>query len=121
MVPLLCAQCSEEEAQVGLVAPEDVGPAEAETLILPRTPDEPLVVDERGRRGRRRGERRGEGAKALGEGGVGVGVCVGREVYYERGRKPKESILKAEATRSEGDYPEEGATRALMRYRCFFF
>ena len=29
----------------------------------------------------------------------------------------KESILKDEATRSEGDYPEEGATRALMRYR----
>ena len=45
VVPLLCAQCSEEEAQVGLVAPEDVGPAEAETVILPRTPDEPLVVD----------------------------------------------------------------------------
>ena len=41
----------------------------------------------------------------------------GRDVYYERGRKPKESILKDEATRSEGDYPEEGATRALMRYR----
>ena len=45
VVPLLCAQCSEEEAQVGLVAPEDVGPAEAETVIRPRTPDEPLVVD----------------------------------------------------------------------------
>ena len=44
VVPL-CAQCSEEEAQVGLVAPEDVGPAEAETVIRPRTPDEPLVVD----------------------------------------------------------------------------
>ena len=41
----------------------------------------------------------------------------GRDVYYERGRKPKESIIKYEATRSEGDYPEEGATRALMRYR----
>ena len=27
VVPLLCAQGSEEEAQVGLVAPEDVGPA----------------------------------------------------------------------------------------------
>ena len=25
--------------------PEDVGPAEAETVILPRTPDEALVVD----------------------------------------------------------------------------
>ena len=31
------------------------------------------------------------------------------DVYYERGRKPKESIIKYEATRSEGDYPEEGA------------
>ena len=41
----------------------------------------------------------------------------GRDVYYERGRKPKESIIKYEATRSEGDYPEEGATRAPMRYR----
>jgi len=26
------------------------------------------------------------------------------DVYYERGRKPKESIIKYEATRSEGDY-----------------
>ena len=26
------------------------------------------------------------------------------DVYYERGRKPKESILTYEATRSEGDY-----------------
>ena len=43
--------------------------------------------------------------------------ALGRDVYYERGRKPKESIIKYEATRSEGDYPEEGATRALMRYR----
>ena len=30
-------------AKVSLVAPEDVGPAEAEAVILPRTPDEPLV------------------------------------------------------------------------------
>ena len=45
VVPLLCAQSREEEAQVGLVAPEDVGSAEAEAVILPRTPDEPLVVD----------------------------------------------------------------------------
>ena len=28
----------------------------------------------------------------------------GGDVYYERGRKPKESIIKYEATRSEGDY-----------------
>ena len=51
--PLMCAQGREEEAQVSLVAPEDVGPAEAdtvilprtlETVILPRTPDEPLIV-----------------------------------------------------------------------------
>ena len=28
----------------------------------------------------------------------------GRDVYYERERKPKESIIKYEATRSEGDY-----------------
>ena len=45
VVPLLCAQGREEEAQISLVAPEDVGPAEAETVILPRTPDEALVVD----------------------------------------------------------------------------
>ena len=30
VVLLLCAQCGEEESQVGLVVPEDVGPAEAE-------------------------------------------------------------------------------------------
>ena len=45
MVPLLGAQGRKEEAKVSLVAPEDVGPAEAETVILARTPDEPLVVD----------------------------------------------------------------------------
>ena len=45
MVPLLCAQGREEEAQVGMVPPEDVGPAEAEAVILARPPDEPLVVD----------------------------------------------------------------------------
>ena len=37
VVPLLCAQCSEEESQIGLVVPEDVGSSEAETVILPRT------------------------------------------------------------------------------------
>ena len=45
MVPLLGAQGRKEEAKVSLVAPEDVGPAEAEAVILARTPDEPLVVD----------------------------------------------------------------------------
>jgi hypothetical protein len=45
VVPLLSAQGREEEAQISLVAPEDVGPAEAEAAILPRTPDEPFVVD----------------------------------------------------------------------------
>ena len=45
MVPLLRAEGSEEESQVGLVLPEDVRPSEAETMILPRTPDESLVVD----------------------------------------------------------------------------
>ena len=45
VVPLLGAQGRKEEAKVSLVAPEDVGPAEAEAVILPRTPDEPLVVD----------------------------------------------------------------------------
>jgi len=44
VVPLLRAEGS-EEAQVGLVLPEDVRPSEAETMILPRTPDESLVVD----------------------------------------------------------------------------
>jgi len=42
VVPLLRA---EEESQVGLVVPEDVRPSEAETMILPRTPDESRVVD----------------------------------------------------------------------------
>ena len=41
----MCAQGREEEAQISLVAPEDVGPAEAEEVILPLPPDEPLVVD----------------------------------------------------------------------------
>ena len=45
VVPLLRADGSEEEAQVGLVLPEDIRPSEAETMILPRTPDESLVVD----------------------------------------------------------------------------
>ena len=45
VVPLLGAQGRKEEAKVSLVAPEDVGPAEAEAVILARTPDEPLVVD----------------------------------------------------------------------------
>ena len=40
MVPLLRADGGEEESQVGLVLPEDVRPSEAETMILPRTPDE---------------------------------------------------------------------------------
>jgi hypothetical protein len=44
VVPLLRAEGGEEEAQFGLVAPEDVRPSEAETMILPRTPDETLVV-----------------------------------------------------------------------------
>ena len=41
----LVLACREEESQVGLVLPEDVRPSEAETMILPRTPDESLVVD----------------------------------------------------------------------------
>ena len=45
MVPLLRAEGSEEESQFGLGVPEDVRPSEAETMILPRTPDESLVVD----------------------------------------------------------------------------
>ena len=45
MVPLLRAEGSEEESQFGLVVPEDVRPSEAETMILPRTPDESLIVD----------------------------------------------------------------------------
>ena len=43
VVPLLCAQCSEEESQVGLVVPEDVGPAEAETVILLARPMRPSL------------------------------------------------------------------------------
>jgi hypothetical protein len=45
VVPLLRAEGGEEESQVGLVVPEDVRPLEAETMILPRTPDESLVAD----------------------------------------------------------------------------
>jgi hypothetical protein len=45
VMPLLRADGSEEESQVGLVLPEDVRPSGAETMILPRTPDESLVVD----------------------------------------------------------------------------
>ena len=45
VVPLLGAQGRKEEAKVSLVAPEDVGPAETEAVILARPPDEPLVVD----------------------------------------------------------------------------
>ena len=33
VVPLLSAQGREEEAQISLVAPEDVGPAEAEVVM----------------------------------------------------------------------------------------
>ena len=45
VVPLLRTEGGEEESQFGLVAPEIVRPSEAETMILPRTPDEALVVD----------------------------------------------------------------------------
>jgi hypothetical protein len=34
VMPLLCAEGGEEESQFGLVAPEDVRPTEAETMIL---------------------------------------------------------------------------------------
>jgi len=44
VVPLLRAEVSEEESQFGLVVPEDVRPSEAETMILPRTPDESLLL-----------------------------------------------------------------------------
>ena len=39
------------------------------------------------------------------------------DVYYERGRKPKESILKYEATRSEGDYWRKVLLARIMRCR----
>jgi len=47
VVPLLLAEGGEEESQVGLVVHEDnsIRTTEAETMILPRTPDEALVVD----------------------------------------------------------------------------
>jgi hypothetical protein len=44
-VPLLRAEGGEEESQCGLVVPEDIRATEAETMILPRTPNEALVVD----------------------------------------------------------------------------
>ena len=45
VVPLLRAEGGEKESQFGLVAPEDVRPTEDETMILPLTPDEALIVD----------------------------------------------------------------------------
>jgi hypothetical protein len=45
VVPLLRAEGGEEDSRFGLEVPEDVRPSEAETMILPRTPDEALVVD----------------------------------------------------------------------------
>jgi len=39
VVPLLRAEGCEDEAQIGLVLPEDVRPSEAEPVILPRTPN----------------------------------------------------------------------------------
>jgi hypothetical protein len=44
VVPMLRAEGGEEESQVGLVVPEDNRATEAETRILPRTPDEALVL-----------------------------------------------------------------------------
>ena len=44
-VPLLRVEGGEKEPQFGLVTPEDGRPTEAEAMILPRTPDEALVVD----------------------------------------------------------------------------
>jgi len=41
VVPLLRAEDSEKESQVGL--PEDVRSTEAETMILPRTPMRPSL------------------------------------------------------------------------------
>ena len=43
--------------------------------------------------------------------------CGDWDVYYERGRKPEESILKYEATRSEGDYRRKVLLARIMRYR----
>ena len=43
VVPLLGAQGRKEESKVSLVAPEDVGPAETEAVILARPPDEPSL------------------------------------------------------------------------------
>jgi hypothetical protein len=51
VVPLLRAEGSEEESQVGLVVPEDVRPSEAETMIL-------LPMKERGRPTARSSRRR---------------------------------------------------------------
>jgi hypothetical protein len=45
VVPLPRAEGGEKESQFGLVAPEDVRPTEAETMILPLKPDEALVGD----------------------------------------------------------------------------
>jgi hypothetical protein len=45
MVLLLRAEGGEKESHFGLVALEDGRPTEAETMILPLTPDESLVVD----------------------------------------------------------------------------
>ena len=39
------------------------------------------------------------------------------DVYYERGREPKESIIKYEAARSEGDYRRKVLLARIMRDR----
>jgi hypothetical protein len=42
---VLRAEGGEKESQFGLVPPEDGRPTEAETMFLPLTPDEALVVN----------------------------------------------------------------------------
>ena len=98
----------------GLVAPEDVGPAEAETVILPRTPDEPLVVDVA--RGLDGGSMMEQTHRIRMQASCSVSdyrecVCVFITGEGESQNKGKQIWSYEERRR----LPEEGANRALMR------
>jgi hypothetical protein len=49
---------------------------------------------------------------------AGNGLGDDWDVYYERGRKTKESIIKNEAARSEGDYQRKVLLARTMRDRA---
>jgi hypothetical protein len=59
---------------------------------------------------------RGVPRSSEGAGAPRRSLCDDWDVYYERGREPKESIIKYEAARSEGDY-----RRKVLMIGTFFF